>query len=612
MFRGNQGPSHSTIFQGDETYCQLQVEQKSLFLEPYIEGGPGFYSIIKLLEQRNSDMEGYVKEIINASLAVQEAKQLTNEAELKMFDVLRKTPLCDPLFNHYLDGMKSELDEENNRMIYSMQNMLIDPLQKMYQADIKTYDIKKREFRKAFNKHRCRSRKYFVKRFTEKDKSSLDKKFKDKQLQFELARFDYYHYLRDLHGGKKHQEILFHLFSLFQRQQFHAQSVYQLTNGQKPGLDELGVLLEAAAIKQAKENTERKRKRNSIRDSLVNDTNRSSLPVLVVDIPDSELLKKEEIEDLLQFKDDKSEETRDSHQMDDTEEWVLSDYMSGCLFINQDNTDNNWTESCCAVRKRLLYEYSEDMTKLFHKPIDLRFSYAQPTDIFDLPSCFEVKTTRYYRATNDSKMYEWIEAINKSNTDVLKSNGSMADLREMISPEEIDSDNSTNISECPQNTVDFSDRNNALLPALADHKLSQNDNSTDESNSSPTSSVTPLTKLKVKPKIEAIISQLNSLNKVSITTKVPARVYSNLGRKTVINHSKQESKIASTISQFNNRELTERLPTEEKNIVCDTMPIKTEATPMKAQSTSLEGDSENVSQRSQADSPPSNRSSIES
>jgi hypothetical protein len=62
-------------------------------------------------------------------------------------------------------------------------------------------------------------------------------------------RFDYYSFLVDLHGGKKEQEVLFHLLSYHQKEHAFYQTVAEHLEQHRSGLDHLG--LQMAQVRRA-------------------------------------------------------------------------------------------------------------------------------------------------------------------------------------------------------------------------------------------------------------------------------------------------------------------------------------------------------------------------
>ncbi|KAI8970840.1 hypothetical protein BDB01DRAFT_813462 [Pilobolus umbonatus] len=437
--------SPSTISRSSELLCQLQNEQHSVILETDMEEGPIFDSIVSQLEDRTTTMKGYLKQILKASVAVQEAKQLVIEAESSMMDILREIPLCKPLFNHYLDGIQKTIEEENNRLIYSMQSMLVDPLQKLYQADIKPSDTKKREFDEIRREYITQLKKYLAQKSSGKNKVVRDRKFRDHQSKFELARFDYYNYLRDLHGGKKDQEILYHLLSLFEKQHCHVQSVSKLLNSQKHGLEELAALMAGASYEQRKTIMEKIRKRNSIKNPPMGVENDIATHEFVLDTPVVGPFEFIEIDMPVKQQVDKFKGIRDLQQIDNTCEYIQNRRKQGYLLVSQKNHGSSWTRSWCVVSNGLLYEFPnlKNMKGSSQDPIDLKYSCVRLARNVDRQYCFEVvaasKSTRYYQTTSDEEANEWIQTINNSIAGVLKGTGSAVNFREIVSPEENDS-----------------------------------------------------------------------------------------------------------------------------------------------------------------------------
>ncbi|CAO3598063.1 unnamed protein product [Absidia cylindrospora] len=215
-------------------------------------------------------------------------------------------PSLDPLSTHYLDQAWKELLDQRERLAFSMQSLLISPLQKIYDLDIKTADIKRRQFEDESKEYYAMLSKYlslkttgtpstlptnidhsissniagansmtnntaattttttYAKKKEQRKSMELEAKHSAKQRHFDLVRFDYYNFLMDLNGGKKEQEVLFHLLTYQQREYDFYQSVAKNLAKWKPGLDELALLMAQASSEQCLVNKERQEKRRQL------------------------------------------------------------------------------------------------------------------------------------------------------------------------------------------------------------------------------------------------------------------------------------------------------------------------------------------------------------
>jgi hypothetical protein len=94
--------------------------------------------------------------------------------------------------------------------------------------------------------------------------------------KFDLARFDYFAFLVDLHGGKKENEILFsvadHSIKSFESYETVATKLAE----DKSGLDELTTLMAATSREQEQSNLERTAKRKELEALCMSPSNNSS------------------------------------------------------------------------------------------------------------------------------------------------------------------------------------------------------------------------------------------------------------------------------------------------------------------------------------------------
>jgi hypothetical protein len=278
-------------------------EQRSN-VEIDLEDGPLFRATIKEYESRTSILKGYLKRILKTAASSLEAKNNLLEQDKLFIEALREAPFTEPLFAHYLNSTWDKLHEEQERLSFCMQNLLISPLQKLYDMDIKTVDNKKRQFEDVSKEYYSNLSRYLsiktpntnvtsanstsnmnnsntnnttatvtatttntalntdiTKLLKEKRNQKAESEFLTKKSEFDLVRFDYYTFLRDLHGGKKEQEILYHLLNHHEKQYAYYQSVAKLLEPYKEGLDELANMIAEASREQKIVNQERDEKR---------------------------------------------------------------------------------------------------------------------------------------------------------------------------------------------------------------------------------------------------------------------------------------------------------------------------------------------------------------
>lgn len=227
-----------------------------------LEDGPLFRATIAQLAGRTSTMKAHVKRIIKAAQASLEAQRVLLAADQEFVEALRDIPAVDPLFAHYLNDTWPKAYEQRERLQHSMQSLLIDPLQKLYEMDIKVADAKQRQFEEESKEYYASLAKYLSIKTTDSAKrADSEAKHMAKKRHFDLTRFDYYSFLVDLHGGKKSRELLYHLLSYQQKEYAFYQSITNTLEANKPGLDELATMMADASREQNLANKERYEKR---------------------------------------------------------------------------------------------------------------------------------------------------------------------------------------------------------------------------------------------------------------------------------------------------------------------------------------------------------------
>ncbi|CAG8725977.1 18864_t:CDS:2, partial [Racocetra fulgida] len=234
------------------------------------EDGPLFRATLSSYEKKTGSLRQYIKRILKAASTSHEVMLDSNEADEELMVALRAAATAhpqafQPVLDSYLEDAAKKIANLRENLANQMSILLIEPLRKMYENDIKVADSKKKEFEDESRDYYQFLSKYLsmkVDSAKEKKKLETDSKYQNKRKTFELKRFDYYAYMQDLHGGRKDQEILYHLTNFAEKQfAFYQQTAMSIQN-LKPGLDKLAVDV-AEATKEIhlmrKEREERRR-----------------------------------------------------------------------------------------------------------------------------------------------------------------------------------------------------------------------------------------------------------------------------------------------------------------------------------------------------------------
>ncbi|KAI8645227.1 hypothetical protein BD408DRAFT_412011 [Parasitella parasitica] len=361
-----------------------------------------------------------------------------------------------------------------------MQNLLINPLQKLYDMDIKTVDTKRRQFEDVSKEYYSNLSRYLSIKApgNTKIKQKAESEFMGKKSEFDLVRFDYYSFLRDLHGGKKEQEIMYHLLNHYEKQYAYYQDVQKTLEPYKQGLDHLATIIAEASREQKVVHKERHEKRKilvekyttpnladdekSRRKSLYamlspasmapsSPTNRESLetPTSPTNIDMASTSHEPSIGLGIQVSgvaESKFKGIRDLEQQDQHFIHSSGRKKEGFLFapskpIKNSSTPSfdmssatNWHKYWCVLSNGHLHEYSNWKKHLetHIDPINLRFATVREARNADRRFCFEIITPnfrRMYQATSSEELSSWIATVNNAICSLLNGMSSSTDLR---------------------------------------------------------------------------------------------------------------------------------------------------------------------------------------
>jgi len=194
--------------------CQRPGEDMSA-----VEDGPLFRATMKALEQKTGNMRIKMKKVLRKAEAAQTAQVECNDASAAFIDALRDASASNanavqPALEHYFEKIARQILLYEKQNTVHLQKLIIDPLSKLYNIDIKQAESKKKDFEDESRDYYAYVSRYLGQRqdsLKEKKRAESDSKYQTKRQIFELKRFDYSSYMQDLHGGRKEQEVLSHL-----------------------------------------------------------------------------------------------------------------------------------------------------------------------------------------------------------------------------------------------------------------------------------------------------------------------------------------------------------------------------------------------------------------
>ncbi|KAK7431062.1 hypothetical protein QQZ08_002343 [Neonectria magnoliae] len=183
------------------------------------DDGPLFRATLKALEQKTGNLRIQMKKVLKKAEHAHACQQEANEAFLGFVDSLREASSTNanavqPALEHYFDKIAREILSYERQNTFNLQKIIIEPVTKLYQVDIKQAESKKRDFEEESKDYYAYVSRYLGQRqdsVKAKKLADSDSKYQNKRRNFELKRFDYSSFMQDLHGGRKEQEVLSHL-----------------------------------------------------------------------------------------------------------------------------------------------------------------------------------------------------------------------------------------------------------------------------------------------------------------------------------------------------------------------------------------------------------------
>lgn len=180
------------------------------------EDGPLFRATMRSLEQKTGNMRLRMKKVLRTAEAAESAQLACNGAVADFTEALREAASSNanavrPALEHYFEKIAKEILHYERQNTLDLHKLIIDPISKLYNNEIKQADYKKREFDEESKEYYAYTSKYLGQRsesVREKKQKHSDEKYQAKRRTFELKRFDYSSFMHDLHGGRKDQEVL--------------------------------------------------------------------------------------------------------------------------------------------------------------------------------------------------------------------------------------------------------------------------------------------------------------------------------------------------------------------------------------------------------------------
>ncbi len=240
-----------------------------------VEDGPLFRATMKALEQKTGSMRARMKKVLRKAEAAQTAQAECNDAVAAFMEALQEASASNanavqPALEHYFEKIAKQILLYEKQNTVNLQKMIIEPLSRIYNVEIKQAEAKKRDFEEESRDYYAYVSRYLGQRQDsrkEKKRNESDSKYQSKRRTFELKRFDYSSFMQDLHGGRREQEVLSQLTKYADTQAKSFLSTAKKVEEMTPQLDALIHEVKAADKEFQFQRTEREEKRRTLEKS---------------------------------------------------------------------------------------------------------------------------------------------------------------------------------------------------------------------------------------------------------------------------------------------------------------------------------------------------------
>ncbi len=439
----------------------LQAGLDDLRNEP--EDGPLFRATLAALERKTTNFRQKVKKVIKRATELHEQANVYADAHYCLSEAIKAIATSNPsavkpALDNYFDVAFAKLDAFRTHDDVILRDLIIDPLRRIYDHDIKAAEGKKREFEEESRDYYAFLSRYLSKKNDSSEKKLMEKdsKYSNKRKNFELKRFDYYCYMQDLHGGRKEQEVLRQLTLFAEKQSDFLLATAAAINEIKPNLVALSQGVENARNDFKLLRTEREERRRIIEKTGPGKADAESVsasPALLERPMTSE--KVERVRDPIPlvnpfvptsstFPDvgyspekrfskatTREEQNRNESRRKEGLLWALSK-VGG-------HTDPkvvqklNWHKYWVVLAGGQLCEYQnwKQAIDLHNDPIDLRMATVREARNTERRFCFEVITPslkRVYQATSEEELGSWMTHIQAAIESIIDGTGSVRSL----------------------------------------------------------------------------------------------------------------------------------------------------------------------------------------
>ncbi|KAJ3339598.1 hypothetical protein HDU93_008015 [Gonapodya sp. JEL0774] len=189
-------------------------------LADLLSDGPLFRATVAELEKKTESLRAALKKALRAATQYLEAARGSVEAQRGFVESVSEIPTLDTSLGAYLAMTDGHIQASYVRWLSNIEGLLVQPLRKIYESDVKIMDTLKKEFESESNAYYAFLTKHLAMPSDEsaRKRAESDARYQARRKTFDLKRFDYYSRLRELNGGEKDQELSF-IFSNFAEKQ---------------------------------------------------------------------------------------------------------------------------------------------------------------------------------------------------------------------------------------------------------------------------------------------------------------------------------------------------------------------------------------------------------
>lgn len=158
------------------------------------DDGPLFRATMKSLEQKTGNMRSRWKKVLKRAESALEAQVQCNTAVSDLMDSLREASSSNanavqPAIDHYFDKIAKEILSYERSNTTNIQKLIIDPIYKLYNIDIKQAETKRKDFEEESKEYYQYVGRYLGQRqdsLKEKKRAETDSKYQTKRRNLSL------------------------------------------------------------------------------------------------------------------------------------------------------------------------------------------------------------------------------------------------------------------------------------------------------------------------------------------------------------------------------------------------------------------------------------------